>query len=87
MRYNGDRNAAYEMLQAFDVRNDAYFSDYLMEFRVVVSRVTGTERPLHPSVPLILDFARTIVSSQCLALMPYLCPGGKATATAPFDSI
>lgn len=40
----GDRNAAYQRLQAFGVRNRTSSSDYLKEFRVVASRVTGTEQ-------------------------------------------
>lgn len=60
---HGNRNAAYKTLQIFGVRKIAYNPDYLKEFRDLIYRVMGTDRPLQPIVPLVPDFARSNFSN------------------------
>lgn len=81
----GDRQESFLRLQQFGVASSTPFSEYLRAFRLLVSSVTGRERTLAPSGPMVLEIVRHSVSKRFPSLAPV--PGDLATAVTPFISI
>ena len=82
-----DTGEGYTRLHSFGVCTGTPFCDFSLEFRVLVSAVTGSERTLAPGVDAVLEVVRMAVNEQFPSLMPTLYPSSMATDPKPYTSL
>ena len=73
-----DQASAIKRLSSFAVATDVAFADYLRDFKLLVSGVTGTGRQNGPSDAMCQTYVRNSIAQQFPTLMPPLFPGALA---------
>ena len=76
--------SAIQRLSSFGVATDVPFSDYLRQFKLVVSSTTGVGRQTGPSDAMCQSYVRNSVAEQFPTLMPSLFPGTLAYRDVPY---
>jgi len=79
--------SAIQRLSSFGVATDVPFSDYLRQFKLVVSSTTGVGRQTGPSDAMCQSYVRNSVAEQFPTLMPSLFPGTLAYRDVPYPSV
>ena len=82
-----DTGEGYTKLHTFEVWIITPFCNFSREFRVLVSRVTGSERVVSLGTDVVLEVVRMAVNEQFPTLMPTLYPASKATDPRPYVSL
>ena len=82
-----DTGEGYTRLQIFGVCTRTPLCGFSLEFRLLVSAVTGSERTLAPGVEVVLEVVRMAVDEQVSSLMPTSYPGSMATDPRPYASL
>ena len=82
-----DTGEDHTRLHNFGVCKATPFCDFIREFRVLVSAVTGSERTLAPGVDVVLEVVRMAVNEQFPTSMPTLYPGSMTTSPKPYASL
>ncbi|CAM9911980.1 unnamed protein product, partial [Sphacelaria rigidula] len=82
-----DQAGAIKRLSSFAVATDVPFADYLREFKLLVSSVTGTGRQNGPSDAMCQTYVRNSIAQQFPTLMPSLFPGALTHTQVPYASV
>ena len=82
-----DQAGAIKRLSSFSVATDVPFADYLREFKLLISSVSGTGRQTGPSDAMCQTYVRNSIAQQFPTLMPSLFPGVLAQQEVPYTSI
>ena len=82
-----DTGEGYTRLQIFGVCTRTPLCGFSLEFRLLVSAVTGSDRTLAPGVEVVFEVVRMAVDEQFPPLMPTSYPGSMATDPKPYTSL
>ena len=82
-----DTGEGYTSLHIFGVCTRTPLCGFSLEFRLLVSAVTGSDRTLAPGVEVVFEVVRMAVDEQFPPLMPTSYPGSMATDPKPYASL
>ena len=82
-----DTREGYTKLHTLGVCNGTPLYELTVEFRGLISWVTGSECGLSPATNVVSDVVRISVNEQVPTFMPTMYPGSKATDPRPYASL